>query len=207
RPGSQHPSPALDGVTPSTLAAHLQKLGTLGQSVTLAQVREAVRGGRPLPARALLGTFDDGLREQVDEALPVLDRLGIPAAFFVNTWPIANRAVTSVHQIHLLRAHTPPAAFAALVRAQAQRQGLDLQSDPAEAAASYPWDDAESAQLKFFLNHQLSPGVVAALVGPCFREVFGDEAAISADLYMDVDQLRMLSARGSLGTHGDRHLP
>ncbi len=203
----EHAFPGIHGVTPSGLEAQLQVLRMVGEYVSLSQVRDAVRGGRPLPPRALLATFDDGLREQVDAALPVLDRLGIPAAFFVNTWPIANRAVATVHQIQLLRAQIPPAEFGALVRAQARGQGLDMWCNPAEAAASYPWDPPESAQLKFFLNHQLPPDAAAALIGPCFREVFGDEAAMSRDLYMDVEQLGMLAERGYLGTHGDRHLP
>jgi peptidoglycan/xylan/chitin deacetylase (PgdA/CDA1 family) len=154
-------------------------------------------------------TFDDGLREQIDHALPVLDRLGIPAAFFVNTWPIAHHAVSTVHKIHLLRAHTPPVEFMALVSAQARRQGLELQpGDAAEAASSYPWDAPDVAQLKHLLNHQLTPEMTDALVAPCFQQVFGeDEPAVSRDLYMDVEQLRMLGARGYLGSHGDRHLP
>ena len=155
-------------------------------------------------------TFDDGLREQIDFALPVLDRLGIPALFFVNTWPIANRGVSTVHKIHLLRAHTPPTVFCALLHTEALRQGLEVrwEVEPAEAAVKYPWDPPECAQLKDFLNHQLAPEFKDSLIAPCFRHVFGDdEAAISGVLYMDVEQLRMLGGRDYLGTHGDQHLP
>jgi peptidoglycan/xylan/chitin deacetylase (PgdA/CDA1 family) len=162
-----------------------------------------------LPARALLVTFDDGLREQVEYALPVLDALGIPALFFVNTGPIAKHVISPVHQIHLLRACMPPAEFCALLHAEARRQGLEVSwgVEPAEAAASYPWDPPETAQLKFFLNHTLASDVRNALIAPCFRQVVGDdEGAISRALYMDIEQLHALGARGYLGTHGDRHL-
>jgi peptidoglycan/xylan/chitin deacetylase (PgdA/CDA1 family) len=209
RPRFEHRFPGIHGITPAMLEAQLRTLGTSGEFVSLSQLHDAVRGDASLPRDALLVTFDDGLREQVDHALPVLDRLGIPAAFFVNTWPMAHRAVSTVHQIHLLRAHTPPLEFVALVSAQARRQGVELQlADAAEAASSYPWDAPEVAQLKHVLNHQLTPEVTDALVAPCFRQVFGeDEPAVSRDLYMDLEQLRILGARGYLGSHGDRHLP
>jgi len=210
RPSRGRPSEGIQGISPDGLAAQLGPLGMAGDFVSVSQVRDAMQGGRPLPRRALLVTFDDGLREQVDYALPVLDRLGIPAIFFVNTWPIANRAVSTVHKIHLLLAHTSPGTFRALLTAEGRRQGIEVRFgvEPRDAAISYPWDSHEVAQLKYFLNHQLGPDVKDALVAPCFRYAFGDdEAIISRALYMDLDQLRVLGTRGYLGTHGDRHLP
>jgi peptidoglycan/xylan/chitin deacetylase (PgdA/CDA1 family) len=209
RPRFAYEFPGIHGVTPAELEAQLRLLGTAGEFVSLSQLRDAVRGTGSLPARALLVTFDDGLREQMDHALPVLDRLGIPAAFFVNTWPIAQRAVSTVHKIHLVRAHTPPVEFVALLHARARRQGLTVpHADSAEAAASYPWDTSEVAGIKHFLNHQLAPEVAETLIGSYFEEVFGNnEAAVSRGLYMDHEHLRMLGARGYLGSHGDRHVP
>src|SRR5207302_6446045 len=143
----------------------LRLLGTIGEFVSATQVVDAVRRATSLPRRAMLVTFDDGLREQVDCALPVLDELGIPAVFFVNTGPLANRSVSTVHKIHLLRAHTPPADFDALLQDEARRQGLDVRlgADAGAALATYPWDPPEGARLKYFLNHQLAPGVRDAL--------------------------------------------
>ncbi len=209
RPCFDQPFPGIHGITRAALAQQLKLLGETGEFVSLSQVHDAVADGCSLPARALLVTFDDGLREQLDHALPVLDRLGIPAGFFVNTRSIADHTVTPVHQIHLLRAYTAPAELCALLQEEGRRAGLEvrLEQHP-EATASYPWDPPESAQLKYFLNHVLTPEMRDALIGPCFRARFGqDEASLSHDLYMDARQLCILTARGLLGTHGDRHLP
>ena len=210
RPSFDFLHAGIHGITPSALETQLCLLNTLGEFVSAQQVLAAARGDGPLPERALLVTFDDGLREQVDWALPVLDRIGVPALFFVNTWPIANRAVSTVHKIHFLRAHLAPAELSALLHAEARRHNVEVRLgiDPADAAVKYPWDAPESAQLKYFLNHQLAHEVRDALIAPCFHQVFGEnEAAISSKLYMSVEQLRTLGARGYLGTHGDQHLP
>ena len=209
RPCFDQPFPGIHGITPSALEDQLGLLGTAGEFVSLSHVQAAAQGGAPLPPRALLVTFDDGLREQIDHALPVLDRLGIPAVFFANTRPIACHTVTSVHQIHLLRAYTAPAQLRTLLQEEARRFGLEVRVDEhPEAAASYPWDPPESAQLKYFLNHSLTPETRDALIAPCFQARFGqDEASLSHDLYMDAQQLCILGARDYLGTHGDRHLP
>lgn len=50
----------------------------------LAQAIERLREGK-LPARSLCITFDDGYRDNHDIALPILQRLGLPATFFIAT--------------------------------------------------------------------------------------------------------------------------
>ena len=52
--------------------------------VTLADVAAALEGG-PLPHRPLLVTFDDGYRDNLTTALPVLERHGARAAVFLAT--------------------------------------------------------------------------------------------------------------------------
>jgi peptidoglycan/xylan/chitin deacetylase (PgdA/CDA1 family) len=209
RPCFEHPFPGIHGITPSALEAQLQLLKQVGEFVSLSQVRDAAGNGGKLPRCAFLITLDDGLREQVEVALPVLDRLGVPAAFFVNTSAIAHHTVTPVHKSHLLRAYTPPEHLNALLHTEARRLGLDMRlGDPADATAIYPWDAPDGAQLKYFLHHRLAPEVGDALIAACFRARFGDdEASVSRELYMSVAQVRMLGARGYLGTHGDRHVP
>jgi peptidoglycan/xylan/chitin deacetylase (PgdA/CDA1 family) len=55
------------------------------QVVPLAEVVAHFRAGRPLPARAIALTFDDGTLGDFTDALPVLQRYGYPATFFVHT--------------------------------------------------------------------------------------------------------------------------
>ena len=45
----------------------------------------ATLGGRPLPERAVLVTFDDGYRDNHDLAFPILSELSIPAVVFLAT--------------------------------------------------------------------------------------------------------------------------
>jgi len=48
-------------------------------AVTLDEVFASWRGGRPLPARPIVVTFDDGYRSVHTNAFPILERLGWPA--------------------------------------------------------------------------------------------------------------------------------
>ena len=212
RPAFDAPYPGIHGVTPDQLEAQLRLLGTVGEFVRGEQLRDATRGGgaNDLPPRAILVTFDDGLREQIDHGLPVLERLGVPAMFFVNTYPIARGRVSGAHKIHLLRAHTRPGQLWELLRRTAHARGIAITLDGADeaAVAQYRYDAFADARLKYALNFRLPYEVRDAVIASCFRAIFGDEEeAMSARLYMSSAQLRDLGPPTCVGTHGHEHVP
>jgi peptidoglycan/xylan/chitin deacetylase (PgdA/CDA1 family) len=73
-------------VTPANFAAQMHYLSSHGyHTVTQEQVFEALERGRPLPARPVLITFDDGYRDVWGKASPVIARLHLRATAYVIT--------------------------------------------------------------------------------------------------------------------------
>ena len=73
--------PAPPGAPESGIARQLRLLRRVARIVPLADALERMRRGRPLPRRAVAVTFDDGYRDNLDVAVPLLRRLGVPATF------------------------------------------------------------------------------------------------------------------------------
>jgi peptidoglycan/xylan/chitin deacetylase (PgdA/CDA1 family) len=77
-PGPSTRLPAL-WVRPAAFAAHVRALRRAGyRAVTLGRVWDAWHGGRPLPRRPVVLSFDDGYADQVRHALPALRRARWP---------------------------------------------------------------------------------------------------------------------------------
>jgi peptidoglycan/xylan/chitin deacetylase (PgdA/CDA1 family) len=77
--------PEVVSATPAMFEQHLEMMGQDHRFVSLEDVVGWLGGGVPLPSQALLLTFDDGYRDNYDNAYPILRRRGIPATFFVAT--------------------------------------------------------------------------------------------------------------------------
>lgn len=75
------PGPSDAGVR--GLAEQVRWLGRMGTIVPLRHIVAAMTEGRPLPRRAIALTFDDGYRDNAEAAMPLLDRMGVPATFFL----------------------------------------------------------------------------------------------------------------------------
>jgi len=80
--GSDWVGPGITHAT-SIFTRQMELVARQFRPVTLDQITAFVREGTPLPARAVAVTFDDGFLDNVQTALPILQRLGIAAAFYL----------------------------------------------------------------------------------------------------------------------------
>lgn len=69
----------------SQLEKYLRILARRYRFITLDEAVDMIRGRRPLQKYCLVFTFDDGYRNNVTQALPVLRRYGAPATIFLAT--------------------------------------------------------------------------------------------------------------------------
>jgi peptidoglycan/xylan/chitin deacetylase (PgdA/CDA1 family) len=76
---------AFGGIIHSTsvFAGQMEVLARYYHPVALDDLVEILAGRKSLPRRAVVVTFDDGYADNCDIAAPVLNRIGIPAAFYV----------------------------------------------------------------------------------------------------------------------------
>ena len=75
--------PCLPGEGFVGLSRQLQFLKSVARVVPLGDALDMLAGGHSLPPRAISITFDDGYRDTLDLAIPILTRLGLPATFFL----------------------------------------------------------------------------------------------------------------------------
>ncbi len=75
-------------VPPERFEEHLRYLQDAGyQTVTLMDLYEALELGKPLPPKPIVLTFDDGYKDALTEALPLLQAYGFVGEFFVLATP------------------------------------------------------------------------------------------------------------------------
>ncbi len=183
------PCPSLISATPADFAAQMQYLQAHFRVVSVEQVLEAVRGGRSLPPRALLLTFDDAYRDFAEHAWPVMRELGLPATLFVPTaYPDAPARAFWWDRIHQ-------------ALSTSQRDSLDCDGAilPLHSAQQRRHAYAVLREKVKSLPHEVAMGLVDALCSQL-------GAAPSPNLVLSWDELRRLAHEGvTLGAHTRTH--
>jgi peptidoglycan/xylan/chitin deacetylase (PgdA/CDA1 family) len=75
--------PGPPGAGIATFAQQMRVLDRIATVVPLEGALDALAAGRPLPPRAVALTFDDGYRDNLELAAPVLRRHGMPATIYL----------------------------------------------------------------------------------------------------------------------------
>jgi peptidoglycan/xylan/chitin deacetylase (PgdA/CDA1 family) len=196
--------PSIFGVTPYGFMQQLKQIRNQGDLITptefLANYVEIVESKQNF----FLITFDDGLKEQFDFAIPILDELNMQAVFFCNSINSEEKKVSTVHKIHLLRSViSPQDIFNYLVANTIKRL---TKEESAKAKTYYRFDDEASAELKYLLNFKIEFDVQELLVHSLF-EIHFSESQICESLYMSSQQLQYIANIDCLGSHTHTHYP
>jgi peptidoglycan/xylan/chitin deacetylase (PgdA/CDA1 family) len=198
RIGTPAESPYYDAVfsaTPEAFAAEVRFLRDRFRLITLEELLDLAEAGFPMSGPTALITFDDGYRDNLDAALPVLQALGVQATFFLVTGFLdAPRLPWWDHVSYVLK----QARAARITLDQPAPLNLDLEQTPRA--------DAIAAVVRAWLDH---PPESEDEVRRHLEERVGvvvDEPALGRELFLTWDDARRLAGAGmAIGSHSRSH--
>jgi peptidoglycan/xylan/chitin deacetylase (PgdA/CDA1 family) len=180
--------PMLPGeVTASAFSRHVEWLARALRVLPLPEAAERLRAGQ-LDEGAACITFDDGYASNYRVALPILQRAGIPATFFVCTGFLDGGRMWNDTVIETLRRS----------RRRLDLSGFGLGTVTIDAARPHATADSLLRELRR-LEHDQREACVAAIA-------IQGEAALPTDLMMTSEEVRRLHALGmDIGAHTVSH--
>ncbi len=209
--GSVFPGPGVHPFRPERFRVQVEALSRTCRFLSLGDLEAGTLPDLGEASRYAVLTFDDGLAEQAEAAVPVLEAMGIPGAFFPCTSTLGTGRLLHVHRIHALQSAMPDSELLLLFLDMAVRLGfeesVEMISQGEGEGALYPYDSPGTRVLKSLFNYRLPPGEREALSEAAFAEIYGPEAPWAKRLYMSPETVRKLSEAGFLGTHTHAHRP
>ena len=132
---------------PREFARQMEMVARTCTPVGVDDVLDCLDGGRRLPPNPVLVTFDDGYRDNHEYAQPILDRLGIPACFFVTSGNITHRKVfwwdRVAYLFHNTRVATAKIDYPVAIRLRPATDGGRSRRTVIRLIKSYPGLDVE----------------------------------------------------------------
>ena len=194
--------PSIFGLTPKQFKNQLIELSNYGSFISQTDLLSFI--DKPFDKNYILITFDDGLSEQFNLAKPILNKLGIPFVFFINTTNYQEKRVSLVHKTHIVRSEISSEEIINFIK---KDFSIGLSEDEKKLAkVNYIYDNEISACLKYLLNFKLSIKEQEQIINPLFNSIRNEEQ-VNKELYFSNEQLDVLSDENSLGSHSHNHIP
>jgi peptidoglycan/xylan/chitin deacetylase (PgdA/CDA1 family) len=196
--------PSIFGLTPGQFKEQLLLLKNQGCFISSSQLIKNSQEILNSKDNFILITFDDGLKEQFDYGLSVLDELNIPALFFANSVNYSEKVISTVHKIHLLRSRINSERILEKIKKKFKERLKNL--DVSKMKAIYIYDDEKSAEIKYILNFVLDHKEQEEVINEIFIKYFDEEEVLN-ELYMSIENLKELGDLKYLGSHTHSHYP
>ena len=180
----------------------------LTQNFVCTTMGELMNPAADLPETVAVVTFDDGFKDVVEHALPLLQRWRVPATVYCCSAPLVERTVLNVHRVHLLQAKLGLDRFREEFEERcASRPPVALEpSTHPGLLGLYPYDDEPTRRFKRLLNFELPYRELDPILRSCSSASSGRIEEIAAKLYLSESDLRRCQDAGlEIGVHGHSH--
>lgn len=205
--------PEIKGLNTSQFNKQIEFLGKYYSFITMEELIDAINQKCKLPNNPVLLTFDDGYIDHYTNVCPLLLKKGIQGSFFAPVKAIRNHEILTVNKIHFIlasiqeKSNIVQSIFSHL---DTLRHFYQLESNEYyynKFAVANRLDTAEVIFIKRLLQVGLEEEIRTQIVNHLFNEFVGvEERIFSRELYMDVEQLRMMNKLGMhIGSHGYDH--
>lgn len=206
--------PEIKGLRLDDFKGQIAYLKRFHEFIDGAQFVDACDDRTTLPSRAVLLTFDDGYADHFENVLPVLVANDVSGCFFAPVRAVRDGVVLDVNKIHFVLASASAADVRRALEGELDRlrsDGHDIPSDRDlwdRFSSPGRYDPPEVAYVKKLLQRELPPVVRSDVVASLFaRFVTENERAFARELYVTVDQLKMMMKCGmTIGSHGHDHM-
>ena len=207
RDSASTPFPQIRALGPDLFEQQLDWLQRDHAIISQDDLETAIAGGTPLPPRAALLTFDDGLTDHYETVFPILRRRGLSGVFFLARKPYEGTAmVLGVHKVQFLLAHLGADALARAVRDVADHQPAMVGAAGHAVFGADRWEHADERSLKTLLNYEMPFDEAERLLDALFAQHIGSQEAFSHALYLRESMIAEMAAAGmSFGYHTYSH--
>ena len=184
----------LEAIAPQQFEWILSYVGAMGyRFVPLEKMHADIQESRLL--REAVVTFDDGFRDQYENAYPVLKRWRIPATLFLITSTVDATSLLWLHKLYILLGHMDAQEAQAAVKDYVGREHAGLSFYEAVRRVVCSPDRARM--------HRFIDGLAQRL-GWTSEE----EARWARQVYLTSEQIRVMRDNGvAVESHGHEHLP
>ncbi len=205
----ENPRVDFSGIYPCAVEEFERQIAFLSQNFSIVSIPELYNAATHGEKKKLCAiTFDDGLKDQYDNAIPILKKYNAPATFFIITGTIDGR-VPLAHKIHIVSSRVSMDDIAEKFNA------FLLQKFPDSATYFIPkdrritdgrrHDGIISANVKETLTivpHVISDAFLACMLNECAI----DEKELSRKLFMSSREIQALENDGFfVGSHTHVH--
>jgi len=189
-----------------------RQLAQMSKRLRFCRAGELVDPRSDVPESSVLLSFDDGARDVMAWALPLLEKHGATASIFVCALPYLEGRLLEIQKIEYLMKKLGIDGFHDSFYAEyEQRFGSEIEREPLDFAGGYEfyrYDVEAVRRFKLDLNYRIPYAQVTPILDALFAKVFGADAEADAvrETYLSIDDLKQPVDRGfELGVHTHRH--
>ena len=206
----EDPKPDWGGIHPCSVDEFERQISFLSKNfeiVSVGQVFDFVQ--KESKGKSCAVTFDDGLKGQYDNAVPILNKYKIKAIFFPITSTFEDR-LPATHKIHVLLSHTSSLELIDIFHKFIGEFYPDLEAGyfiPADRRLfeRRRHEDIATANFKETMIG-LADDVRGRFLRYCFKTMRLDEKKLSRQIFMNQDQIIDLCGQDmEIGSHSHGH--